>query len=201
MISFSIAALVFFSHRSQFQAGVPLCWWHTQYRTAQYNNWHLKGFFYSLRVLPSAFLGQHPRQDSVHLRWILKSKTLLTNTAKFRRSEICLGKGHVLYTHTKVFTEHLTEGKKKEHLIMPFHLALSSESSPKIKRELMNTISLQKSTQASRFLNDFCKRWATWHWSHSSSQFPFPSKILLARWSRTLKGKLLKCLERLSVLS
>lgn len=159
------------------------------------------GFFYSLRVLLSVFLGQYPPYDSVHLRWILKSKILLSNTAKFRRPEVCLGKGHILYTHIKVFTEHLTAGEKKEHLIMPFHLALSSESSPKIKRELMNTISLWKNAQASRFLNDFCKRWATWHWSHSSSQIPFPSKILLARWSAKLKGKLLKCLERLSVLS
>lgn len=164
----------------------------------------IKRVSFTVSVLHSVFLSQYPPYDSVHLSWILKSKILLTNTVKFRRPEVCQGKGHILYTHTKVFTEHLTEGeekKKKEHVIMPFHLALSCESSPKIKRELMNTISLWKNTQASRFLNDFCKRWATWHWSHSSSQIPFPSKILLARWSRKLKGKLLKCLERLSVLS
>lgn len=84
---------------------------------------------------------------------------------------------------------------------MPFHLALFDASSPKIKRELMDTIILWENTSVSRFLNELCKRWTTWHWSRSSSQFLFPSKILLARWSTKLKGKLLKCLERLSVLS
>lgn len=201
--------LVFFSHRLQCHAGMHLCRWlctaHTPWDSPVLTT-GIKRVSFTVSALPSVFLGQYSPYDSVNLSWILKSKILLTHKVKFRRPEVCLGKGHILYTHSKVFTEHLTEwGKKKkkrEHLIMPFHLALSSESSPKIKRELMNTIkSVKKTTQASRFLNDFCKRWATWHWSHSSSQIPFPSKFLLARWSRKLKGKLLKCLERLSVLS
>lgn len=83
---------------------------------------------------------------------------------------------------------------------MPFHLALFDASSQNLKRELMDTISLWGNTSVSRFLNEFCKRWTTWHWSHSSSQLLFPSKTLLARCSTKLQGKLLKRLKRLSAL-
>lgn len=69
-------------------------------------------------------------------------KNLQSATAKFRRSEVYPGKGHIVHTHIKVFIEHLTEEKKEHLLSVPFHLALFDTSSPKIKRELMDTISL-----------------------------------------------------------
>lgn len=125
VIYFSIPVLlVFFLHRSQY---LHLCRWLCTAHTGQHSPALTTGIKRVSLTASESFLQRFmdPPYDSVHPRWILKSKTLLTNTVKFRRSEVCLGNGHMLYTHTKVFTEHLTEGKKQHLILEPFHLVLS----------------------------------------------------------------------------